>query len=69
MMPVVDGVQFRQRQRQEPSIADIPVIVLSADRHVDAKTDELRALAYLAKPTRVEVILSLLADLSAGRRP
>lgn len=67
MMPVVDGVQFRLQQRREPDIADIPVIILSADRQVAGKAHELQALAYLAKPTRVEVILGLLEKLSAAR--
>jgi CheY-like chemotaxis protein len=68
MMPVVDGVQFRLQQRREPAIADIPVVILSADRQVTGKAGDLQALAYLAKPTRVEVILGLLAKLSVARR-
>jgi CheY-like chemotaxis protein len=67
MMPVVDGVQFRLQQRGEPDLADIPVIVLSADRQVTSKAADLQALAYLTKPTRVEVILGLLDKLSAAR--
>jgi CheY-like chemotaxis protein len=68
MMPVVDGVQFRLQQRREPAIADIPVVILSADRQVTGKAGDLQALAYLAKPTRVEVILGLLHKLSVDRR-
>ena len=68
MMPVVDGVQFRLQQRREPAIADIPVVILSADRQVTRRANDLLALAYLAKPTRVEVILGLLDKLSAARR-
>ena len=30
MMPVMDGWEFRRRQRADPGIADIPVVVLSA---------------------------------------
>jgi CheY-like chemotaxis protein len=29
MMPVLDGRQFRERQKQDPSLADIPVVVIS----------------------------------------
>jgi len=40
MMPVMDGFQFRARQREDPDVADIPVLVLSAAgeraRHLDA---------------------------------
>ena len=65
MMPIVDGVQFRAQQRREPELADIPVIVLTADRHVETKAADLAALAYLTKPARVETILGLLAKLRA----
>jgi CheY-like chemotaxis protein len=30
MMPVMDGWQFRREQKQDPSIADIPLIVITA---------------------------------------
>ena len=30
MMPVMDGWQFRRQQKQDPSIADIPLVVITA---------------------------------------
>ena len=30
MMPVMDGWQFRTEQKQEPDIADIPLVVITA---------------------------------------
>jgi CheY-like chemotaxis protein len=30
MMPVMDGWQFRKEQKQDPAIADIPLVVITA---------------------------------------
>ena len=30
MMPVMDGWQFRKEQKQDPEIADIPLVVITA---------------------------------------
>ncbi len=64
MMPVVDGIQFRALQRRDPAIADIPVVILSADRYVESRAGELQAAAYLTKPARIESILGLLEGLA-----
>ena len=43
MMPVMDGWQFRREQKQDPAIADIPLIVITATgkRPVLIDADEL----------------------------
>jgi CheY-like chemotaxis protein len=43
MMPVMDGWQFRREQKQDPAIADIPLIVITATgkRPVLVDADEL----------------------------
>ena len=61
MMPGMNGYQFRGEQRAEPPpIADIPVIVLTADRLVEQKASELGAAAYLKKPTPLAELLQTL---------
>jgi CheY-like chemotaxis protein len=52
MMPIMDGQEFRERQLEDPALADIPVIVISAYRDVASRAAEL-ALAHLAKPIRI----------------
>jgi two-component system, chemotaxis family, chemotaxis protein CheY len=60
-MPVMDGFEFRERQRRDPRLADIPVIVVSADRMVADNANRLGANVYLVKPLRPEVLLDAVA--------
>ena len=59
MMPTMDGWQFRAVQKNDPSVSDIPVVVLSA--HVDGRDAALKmqAAAYLAKPLSLESLLGV----------
>jgi CheY-like chemotaxis protein len=50
MMPVMNGVEFREAQRADPALAAIPVAVISADANMGDKAPLLEADAYLAKP-------------------
>lgn len=53
MMPTMDGLAFREAQRRDPAIAEIPVVLISAAR----RGPELEAIqpdAYLAKPFAAE---------------
>jgi CheY-like chemotaxis protein len=45
MMPVMDGVAFREEQLRDPHLADIPVVLLSAHRDVAERAKALRAAA------------------------
>jgi CheY-like chemotaxis protein len=66
MMPVMDGFQFRDAQVQIPKFASIPVIVLTADGHIEEKKVRSRATAALRKPADVELILSTVEKLTAS---
>jgi CheY-like chemotaxis protein len=57
MMPVMDGWEFRRQQQADPSIAPVPVIVLSALDQNRAAT--LDATAFLKKPLDFDRLLSL----------
>ena len=59
MMPVMNGWQFREAQQQDPdpSIADIPVIVLSAVGGHVQKVQPLDAVAFMRKPFDLDVLL------------
>ena len=50
MMPVMDGWQFRERQLQDPQLAPIPVVLVTARNDVPAITRRLGVAAALHKP-------------------
>ncbi|MCU1280778.1 MAG: Response regulator receiver protein [bacterium] len=56
MMPVMTGSQFYAEQQKDPALASIPVVVISADGNVGARS---RAFGgdYLTKPVRIETVL------------
>ena len=59
MMPVMDGWEFRKRQQSDPSLADVPVIVLSALDQAQARTSDLDGVAFLKKPLDFDRLLEL----------
>ena len=57
MMPVMDGWAFRREQRNDPGLADVPVVVLSA---LDAaRVSEIGAIEFLEKPLDFDRLLEL----------
>jgi CheY-like chemotaxis protein len=60
MMPVMNGLEFRAEQRNDPAIAAVPVVVVSGDHHVAEKATEM-GLEGLAKPIDIDDLLQLVA--------
>ena len=58
MMPVMDGIAFRQRQLQDPAIAAVPVVVMSGRADL-AEVQELQSLPILHKPFDVDRVLQI----------
>jgi signal transduction histidine kinase len=61
-MPAMDSLQFREAQKQDPTLSRIPVIALSAD--VTAVID---ADAHLKKPFDPEMVVATVGDLLLDR--
>ncbi|MBI5546560.1 MAG: response regulator [Deltaproteobacteria bacterium] len=59
MMPVMSGWQFVAEPRKEPALADIPVVVVSADGNLQQKAESLGASGCLRKPIEIDMLLSL----------
>jgi signal transduction histidine kinase len=61
MMPVMDGWQFRVEQKDDPQLASIPVLALSADS--TAKAAAIDAEAYLTKPVDYDTLIDTIDRL------
>ena len=63
MMPVMDGVTFAQALRQRPAVADVPILVISADGNPQ-RAASVNARAYLAKPFDIDALLAHVAAIT-----
>jgi CheY-like chemotaxis protein len=57
MMPVMDGWQFCAAQREDPTLATIPVVVLSAVTNLRQNAASLHVADYLPKPIELPQLL------------
>lgn len=70
MMPDLDGIETCKRIRQNPSTANLPVIILSGKAHPEAIEAGLQAGAnlYLTKPTpRKKLVEALHSVLTSNQ--
>jgi CheY-like chemotaxis protein len=61
MMPVKDGFEFRTDQMQDPSLKSIPVVIMSADAHVEQKAGRLGGVGFIRKPPDIDEVLGTIA--------
>jgi DNA-binding response OmpR family regulator len=67
MMPEMDGWTFRRRQLEDASVADVPVICITAVHDPNQAAAEMNA-PCLQKPVDIEELLARLQD-ACNRRP
>lgn len=58
-MPVMDGWTFCEEREKDPSLASIPVVVVSAIRRQDPRNARVRAVDHLSKPFDVQKLLAV----------
>jgi CheY-like chemotaxis protein len=63
-MPIMDGREFRSRQRRQPDIAAIPVIICSAIEPSSAA--DLAAYAVFRKPLDFDAVIAVLRSIGAA---
>jgi CheY-like chemotaxis protein len=59
-MPVMNGWQFRDAQRQDPDLSGIPVVVLSASDRLAEKMGPLGVADYVRKPIELSGLLRMI---------
>ena len=57
MMPVMDGPSFRRAQWGDPSICEIPVVVISAHHEASEIAVELKAVGCVQKPIMFDLLI------------
>jgi CheY-like chemotaxis protein len=65
-MPVMDGWQFRKEQRQDPALADIPVLILSGESNLAQTATSLEAGGHFTKPIEIDGLFAGLRLLGEG---
>lgn len=60
-MPVMSGWEFRQEQQQDPVLAPIPVIVMSAITDLNRKIVSMNVADCLDKPIDIHTLLQTVA--------
>jgi CheY-like chemotaxis protein len=58
LMPEMTGLEFRRLQQEQPQLAEIPVIAMSANLHVAQAAQVLGVNDYLQKPFDLQTLLS-----------
>lgn len=57
MMPIMDGFEFREQQKKDPRLADIPVVVMTAHADVMAAKAKIGVREIIKKPSDINVFL------------
>jgi len=66
-MPVMNGENFRTEHLKDPTLAAIPVVLVSG--HADAaQVRALKAAAYVAKPVQEATLLAVLRQFGSASR-
>lgn len=67
MMPVMDGWEFRREQERDPTLAGVPVVILSAaDNHGNS---DIAASAFLKKPLDFDRLLDIVRRYCPQAQP
>jgi CheY-like chemotaxis protein len=68
-MPGVDGREFRRLQQEDPALARIPVVVVSATGQAAQRADQLGDVGYLQKPYGAADLLAVVERFARPQKP
>jgi two-component system phosphate regulon response regulator PhoB len=68
MMPIMNGAQLGRALRESPSLAHVPIVMMSAAEEVEVRRQFSDYDAFLQKPYRIDELLPLLAKTLSSKR-
>ena len=63
MMPVKDGVAFREEQERDPRLSAVHVVIMSADAQIEEKRRRMHVHAAIKKPFDIVTLLTITYDV------
>lgn len=57
-MPGKNSLQFREEYKQDPRLADVPIIIMTADDNIEAKMLEIGGKGYIRKPFSIDQVIN-----------
>jgi len=57
-MPVMSGMELREKMVQDPRLAALPLVIVSAAGDARARAEEMGAIGYLRKPLDLHDLLA-----------
>ena len=61
-MPMMDGRGFREEQRNDPQLKDVPTVIVTGEPLAKLVESELYAAEYLLKPVGRDHLISVVSD-------
>jgi len=61
-MPIMDGREFREEQRNDPQLKDVPTVIVTGEPLARLLESELHAAEYLLKPIGRDHLISVVSD-------
>jgi CheY-like chemotaxis protein len=61
-MPEMDGREFREEQRADPQLKEIPTVIVTGEPLAKLVQSELHAAEYLLKPVGRDHLISVVSD-------
>lgn len=61
-MPAMDGWAFREEQRSDPQLKDVPTVIVTGEPLTRIISRELHAAGYLLKPFKREHLISVVSE-------
>ena len=68
-MPFMDGLEFVEAVRSDPSTSSLPIIFLTGRTDAEPRATQLGAAAFLMKPLRADQLLATVARQVNGPTP